>query len=147
MTRHGFALLALAIIAIASWAYNVNYNTRDRLERIADLRHQIAVEREALQVLRVEWAYLNNPDRLARLVRAHNDRLALVAMTPEVLSHAAAVPFPERQDLPRGFAAEPRPPADAAPDHPALAEALASVVVDGRRYPVPPVRPASWRRQ
>ncbi len=76
MTRHGPALLALSIIASAGWAYNVNYDTRAVLDRLSTVRADIAAEREALQVLRVEWAYLNAPDRLERLVAAHNDVLA-----------------------------------------------------------------------
>lgn len=85
MKRHGFALLGLSIIAIATWTYNVNYNTRTTLDRVEDLRGRIASEREALQVLRVEWAYLNAPDRLERLVAKHNDKLGLVSIVPELL--------------------------------------------------------------
>ena len=93
MTRHAFALMALAIIAIAAWAYNVNYNTMTTLDRVSDLRTKIAKEREAMQVLRVEWAYLNAPDRLAAMVSQHNTHLKLVPMTPDHLKHAAAVPY------------------------------------------------------
>ncbi|MEM7424340.1 MAG: hypothetical protein AAF334_11510, partial [Pseudomonadota bacterium] len=100
MTRHGLALLALSIIAIAGWAYNVNYNTLTAMDRVSELRREIAKERETLQVLRVEWAYLNAPDRLMRLVRQHNDRLALIPVMPEALKHVAAVPFPGRQAEP-----------------------------------------------
>lgn len=94
MTRHGPALLALSVLAIAGWTYNVNYDTRAALDRLSDLRARIAEEREALQVLRVEWAYLNAPDRLARLTVEHNDRLKLVALKPEALGYVAAVPYP-----------------------------------------------------
>ena len=85
MKRHGFALLGLSIIAIAVWTYNVNYDTRTTLDRVDVLRIKIAREREALQVLRVEWAYLNAPGRLERLVAAHNDKLQLVPLVPELL--------------------------------------------------------------
>lgn len=93
MTRHGVLLMALAIIAIAGWAYSINYNTLTRLERVSDLRAEISTERENLQVLRVEWAYLNNPDRLARLAADHKETLGLVPLLPDALSHVAAVPF------------------------------------------------------
>ncbi|HET7410518.1 MAG TPA: hypothetical protein VFJ13_09985 [Paracoccaceae bacterium] len=98
MTRHGPALLALSVLAIAGWTYNVNYDTRAALDRISELRANIADERETLQVLRVEWAWLNAPDRLARLVVEHNDRLALTALTPDAFGYVAAVPYPP--DLP-----------------------------------------------
>src|SRR5690625_2269599 len=96
MTRHGPMLLALLVLAIASWTYNVNYDTRAALERVSKLRAQIADERENLQVLQVEWAYLNAPDRLAKLVSAHNEKLALVTLTPDALGQVASVPYPRR---------------------------------------------------
>lgn len=124
MTRHGVILMALAIIAIAGWAYSINYNTLTRLDRVSALRAQIAAERESLQVLRVEWAYLNNPDRLTRLVADHNQTLGLVPLMPEALSHVAAVPFAEDDE------------------QPILGQ------VSGRRgVPVPRTRPASWSDQ
>lgn len=95
MTRHALLLLALCIVAIAGWAYSVNYKTMTKIDRVSEIRAEIAKERETLQVLRVEWAYLNRPERLHRLVRAHANALGLVPMTPEVLLHAAVVPFPE----------------------------------------------------
>ncbi|MEM7190679.1 MAG: cell division protein FtsL [Pseudomonadota bacterium] len=93
MNKHLIALLVLMIIAIAGWAYNVNYNTLTTLDRVAELRTKIAEQRESIQVLRVEWAYLNAPDRLARLVEEHNDQLGLAPLTPEALQHAAVVPY------------------------------------------------------
>lgn len=80
---------------MAVWAYGVNYKTMSGFDRVDDLRHQIAEEREALQVLRVEWAYLNRPERLSRLVSLHNDRLGLVSMGPEILQEAMVIPFPD----------------------------------------------------
>ena len=92
---------ASIIIAIAAWAYNVNYNTMTALDRVSELRGKIAKQREAMQVLRVEWAYLNAPDRLAKLVSEHNTHLKLVPMTPDHLRHVAVVPYgtsdPEQQ--------------------------------------------------
>ena len=112
MTRHAPALLALSIIAVAGWTYNVNYDTRTALDRLSGLRAEIAEQREALQVLRVEWAYLNAPDRLAGLVARHNGALGLAPLVPETLGIVAAVPYP------------PRPAPDAAPDVPDVSDAL-----------------------
>ena len=120
MKRHGFALLGLAIIAVAVWTYNVNYNTRTTLDRVSELRTRIAIERETIQVLRVEWAYLNSPDRLRELVAAHNDRLMLVPVVPEMLKLVDEAPFaPEVEDP--------------------LAAAGKGVV------PIPVARPVTWR--
>lgn len=94
---------------MAVWAYGVNYKTMSGFDRVDDLRHQIAEEREALQVLRVEWAYMNRPERLARLVSLHNDRLGLVPMGPESLQEAIVIPFPNGKlevEVPLATAAE-----------------------------------------
>jgi len=120
MTRHVLGLLALSIIAIAVWAYNVNYSTLTTLDRIDELRADIASEREAIQVLRIEWAYLNQPDRLARLVEKYSEELQLVPVTPEVLQQVATVPFVPTT-----------PPAGAGPDNPG--------------FPIPAPRPVGWR--
>lgn len=93
MTRHGPILLGLSVLAVAGWAYSVNYDTRAALDRLSKLRGEIAEERERLQVLRVEWAFLNAPDRLARLIAEHEAELGLAALTPEALGYVAAVPY------------------------------------------------------
>lgn len=100
MRRHGFALLGLSIIAIAAWTYNVNYDTRLTLDRVGALHEKIARERERLQVLRVEWAYLNAPERLERLVAQHNESLKLVPITTAMLGEVGQPPFvPEADEV------------------------------------------------
>ncbi|MEL6998290.1 MAG: cell division protein FtsL [Pseudomonadota bacterium] len=126
MLRHGLALLALTIIAIAGWAYSVNYNTMTAFDRVRELRGQIAEEREALQVLRVEWAWLNAPDRLQRLTEQFASQLQLVPLVPDVLSHTAIVPFPE---------------------DPATIVEIAPVIDRTGLIPVPVSRPAAWRAE
>ncbi len=125
MKRHALTLLALVILAIAGWAYSINYKTMTALDGVSALRAQIAKERETLQVLRVEWAYLNAPERLASLVARHSDALGLAPLDPAHLGDVDAIPFPAgsgredetEQGLPR-FA-----------------------------MPVPAARPADWRRE
>ena len=124
MSRHGVILLLLSLLAIAGWAYSTNYNTLTKLDRVSDLRQQIAKEREALQVLKVEWAYLNAPGRLERLVVQHNRILGLTPMSPEVLSHVAAVPFAEGQP-----------------------EFVSSGLPGEPYFPVPRGRPVNWSDQ
>lgn len=109
MMRHGPALLGLSVLAVAAWTYSINYDTRAALDRLSDLRSRIAEERENLRVLRVEWAYLNAPERLERLVVEHTDELGLVAMTPEALGYVAAVPYPPPPPLEPAPAERPEP--------------------------------------
>ena len=82
------------VAACATWAYRVNYATQEALNRVADLRAEIAREREALAVLGAEWAYLNRPDRLRALVDANAAALGLVPLDPAQYGEVAMVPFP-----------------------------------------------------
>lgn len=88
-------LSAVVLLAVcATWAYRVNYATQDALNRVADLRSEIAEEREALSVLRAEWGYLNRPDRLRALVRENAEALGLVELTPDQFGAVTDAPFP-----------------------------------------------------
>jgi hypothetical protein len=93
--RWGLYLAAAILVAVcATWAYRVNYATQEALARLADLRTEIAAEREALTVLNAEWAYLNRPDRLAALVAGPGAGLGLAPLSPEQFAEAAMVAFP-----------------------------------------------------
>lgn len=141
MTRIGLFLLVIAVVGSAAWAYHVNYKTRNALDRVDVLRGQIAAEREAVEVLRVEWAYLNAPERLARLVAKNNEDLQLQPMGPEGFDTVASVPFPPRDAL------------DEVPDNSPGANNSDPVIVSERqpmvvaRVPQPAPRPAAWSRQ
>lgn len=126
MSRTVLLILAALIVATAGWAYHVNYKTITAIDRVKDLRVAIAEEREVLQVLRVEWAYLNAPERLARLVAAHQEDLKLVPLVPEALGEVAEVPFPTSREQ-------------------AEEELLLSETDPG--LPIPAWRPAAWNAE
>jgi hypothetical protein len=97
---------AVLVVVMATWAYRVNYATQAALDRVADLRAQIAAEREAIAVLRAEWAYLNRPDRLRALVEAHNDVLNLVPVSPEHFAEIGMIAYPPEEPVPLDSAGE-----------------------------------------
>ena len=91
---------AVLVVVSATWAYRVNYATQEAMGRLADLRQDIADEREAIAVLEAEWAYLNRPDRLKALVAANAAALGLAELTPDQFGEASMVAFPpEPEDL------------------------------------------------
>ncbi|MEO0822835.1 MAG: cell division protein FtsL [Pseudomonadota bacterium] len=124
MNRTAFGLSILAILGIAAWAYGVNYRTANALREVSRLRAEIATTREEVQVLRVEWAYLNAPDRLARLVAAHGRELGLEPLAPEQFKRASEVPFPPHEG--------------ADPLEAALMAAAASILGQHADAPAPP---------
>jgi hypothetical protein len=88
------ASMVVLVAVSATWAYRVNYATQEAMNRVADLGTEIAREREAIAVLEAEWAYLNRPDRLRRLVDANAAALGLVPLEPDQYGEVAMVPFP-----------------------------------------------------
>ena len=93
--RSAFLLFtAMAVMALAVWAYRQNYETQATLREVEDLRAEIAELRERTAVLRAEWAYLNRPERLADLADLNFDRLGLLPLRPDHFGHVDQIPYP-----------------------------------------------------
>ncbi len=88
---------SLILVVFAYWAYNVNYETQQAIKRVDGLRTEIAQEREAIAVLRAEWAYLNRPDRLRDLAEAHYVELGLMPMNSSHFGEPDLVAFPRTE--------------------------------------------------
>ena len=94
MMRSLLYVSALALVCVvAIWAYRVINDTQDLAGEVEALHAQIAREREAIAVLHAEWAWLNRPERLDRLVALHAEELGLEPLTPVQFAEAAAVAF------------------------------------------------------
>ena len=78
MIRPG-TLLWLALVALASFSlFQLKYRVQGQEQELARLFRHIQDDRDQIQVLRAEWAHLNDPHRLADLARRYLD-LAPVA--------------------------------------------------------------------
>ncbi|MEM7441843.1 MAG: hypothetical protein AAF414_00800 [Pseudomonadota bacterium] len=74
-------IIWLSLIAVASAiVFHVSYQVQSLEDELAEINRSILFERESIQVLNAEWAYLTRPDRLRALIDAHTD---LVALGPE----------------------------------------------------------------
>jgi hypothetical protein len=60
-----------ALIFAAAYVYRIKMESTARVERVLQLRADIREQREAIAVLRSEWAKLDAPLRLQGLVERH----------------------------------------------------------------------------
>ena len=60
-----------ALVVSAGWVYRIKFESTVQAERVSKLRGEIRRERDAIAVLRAEWAQLNRPDRLQGLAQRH----------------------------------------------------------------------------
>ena len=51
--------------------YQTSYKAQEQERELARLNRAIVAEQEAIQVLKAEWAYLNDPTRLEKLSAEH----------------------------------------------------------------------------
>jgi hypothetical protein len=78
MIRPG-TLLWLGLVALAGFGlFQLKYRVQGQEQELAHLFREIQNDRDQIQVLRAEWAHLNDPHRLADLARRYLD-LAPVA--------------------------------------------------------------------
>lgn len=115
--KHALIWLGLAAVAGAV-LFETSYEVQEMEEQLASLNRQIVHEQEAIQVLRAEWSFLNDPTRLENLARAHTElrpaearqfvSLDMVPFrpTPTVVEPVPAAPAPH--SLPN-VASSPKP--------------------------------------
>lgn len=78
MIRLG-TLLWIGLVALAGFGlFQLKYRVQGQEQELSHLFRQIQNDRDQIQVLRAEWAHLNDPHRLADLARRYLD-LAPVA--------------------------------------------------------------------
>ena len=70
-------VLALLVVGGAASTYTIKHDAEDAADRVSALQRRIAAEEERIVFLRADWAYLNAPARLERLVKRFGDDLAL----------------------------------------------------------------------
>jgi hypothetical protein len=92
MMRFGTFFTLSVAVAAGIGLFHAKYRVQALESELSRLQQQIQRDREAIHVLRAEWSFLNDPDRLAELSRRHLElapvagaQLATLAQVPEKL--------------------------------------------------------------
>jgi hypothetical protein len=83
-------LVAIALIgALVAGLYHLKQQVQAAERRLASVNQAIARDRQAIHVLRAEWAFLIRPSRLEQLAQRH---LKLQRLTPDRIRAFDALP-------------------------------------------------------
>ena len=90
MSRIAAALFLLLAGPCAVGTYVLKHEVQQREEALRAVHRNIVRAQEELHVLKAEWSYLNQPERLAALAKTH---LGLAPLSPEQLVRLEYLPF------------------------------------------------------
>lgn len=71
MLRVLHALVIAALVVSAAWVYKIKFDATSQAEQVSKLRAEIRRERDAMAILRAEWAQLDRPERIQALAQRH----------------------------------------------------------------------------
>lgn len=80
MIRRATLLWVALLGAASAGLYQVKYTVQELEDELGQQSRALRIERQAIHVLRAEWAYLNRPERLAELADRHL-RMRAVSVT------------------------------------------------------------------
>ena len=90
MKRLAVPVCIAAALAMAAILFHVKQEVRELERELRLVNGAILGHREAIQVLRSEWSYLNQPDRIAELAKRHLD---MRPFAPDQVIRLADIPF------------------------------------------------------
>ena len=87
------------LIVLATWSYQVNYETRRNIDKSEKLKLSVEAKKEYLSVLKAEWSYLNRPQRLESLVEKYFETLRLIPLRSDHYADVSMINFFSDIDL------------------------------------------------
>ena len=85
--------LIVAMLGGAGLTYNSKHDIEEASAAVADLRVELAQEKDALSLLKAEWSVLTQPARLQELVALYSADLGLEAFEPGQLVAIDDIPL------------------------------------------------------
>jgi hypothetical protein len=87
-----FVLLALMVVG-AAVTYDMKHKAEMAADNVARLQAEIAKEKDAIALLRAEWAMLTQPGRLQTVVDKYADYFKLQPFAPKQLATVDDIPL------------------------------------------------------
>lgn len=98
MIRWAIFIALVLFSSLATGLYMASYEMKRQQDILADLNRDIARERASIKALEVEWARLNQPDRLQSLIQRFSN---LTPIAPEnSIARLASLPMRPRWPQP-----------------------------------------------
>ena len=72
----------------AIWAYQMNYETRDKKKKIIEINRNINFTLDRIDLLNAEWAFLNSPERLSQLADENFLKLNLIPLSKNNIKYS-----------------------------------------------------------
>jgi hypothetical protein len=85
-------IMILVMVSAAAVTYRIKATSEDQLRQVQKLERQIALEEDAIDLLKADWSLLTQPSRVQRLVDAHKEALQLEATESTQVTGLDAVP-------------------------------------------------------
>ncbi len=150
MFRIANIIMVIALLVTAAVVYQLKYASTMETERLANLRSSIRKEREAIAVMKAEWARRTSPFYIQGLVERHLDLKRLDMASVSDFSNLPAKPAAQGDsiggmiealvDEPLVTSSISRPAPDTTPRSP---DSATLPVTSAMRPSTPPPRPAS----
>jgi cell division protein FtsL len=97
MLRLLHLIVIAALISAAAYVYKIKFDATVQAEKVAKVRREIRRERDAIALLRAEWARLDNPARIQALAERH---LTLRPIDPTQFDDFGRLPLRPPQIVP-----------------------------------------------
>ena len=86
--------LALLMLGAATWTYSVKHSAERSLSEIRELERSIALEKDTIDLLDADWAYLSQPARLQALADRYAEELQLQPTESQQIVFPHELPAP-----------------------------------------------------
>jgi hypothetical protein len=93
-----FDLVLIGVMTtMAVVTYSIKHSAELKLDEVRRLETEIRLERDTIDLLKADWALLNQPNRLHRLMSVYASELELVPTAPTQLAMPKELPMSKAQ--------------------------------------------------